>query len=30
MGFVKRFKPWNWDLICSVYSDDIEADFRRA
>ena len=30
MGFVKRFKPWNWDLICSVYSDDIEADFRKA
>ncbi|WP_443115270.1 methyl-accepting chemotaxis protein [Herbaspirillum seropedicae] len=30
MGFVKRFKPWNWDLICSVYSDDIQADFRRA
>ncbi|MCA1326904.1 methyl-accepting chemotaxis protein [Herbaspirillum sp. alder98] len=30
MGFVKRFKPWNWDLICSVYSDDIEADFRRS
>ncbi|MFL9923146.1 methyl-accepting chemotaxis protein [Herbaspirillum lusitanum] len=30
MGFVKRFKPWNWDLICSVYLDDVQADFNRA
>jgi len=30
MGFVKRFKPWNWDFIASVYEDDIQADFRRA
>ena len=30
MGFVKRFKPWNWDLIASVYEDDIQADFYRA
>lgn len=27
MGFVKCFKFWNWDLICSVYFDDIEVDF---
>ena len=30
MGFVKRFKPWNWDLIASVYQDDIQADFYRS
>ena len=30
MGFVKRFKPWNWDLIASVYQDDIQADFYHA
>nr|WP_183380128.1 MULTISPECIES: methyl-accepting chemotaxis protein [unclassified Herbaspirillum] len=27
MGFVKRFKPWNWDMIASVYEDDIQAEF---
>ncbi|MFL9878481.1 methyl-accepting chemotaxis protein [Herbaspirillum rhizosphaerae] len=30
MGFVKRFKPWNWDFIASVYQDDIQTDFYRA
>jgi methyl-accepting chemotaxis protein len=30
MGFVKRFKPWNWDFIASVYQDDIQADFYRS
>ncbi|MBP1318314.1 signal transduction histidine kinase [Herbaspirillum sp. 1130] len=30
IGFVKHFKPWDWDIVCSMYSDDIEADFRQA
>ena len=30
IGFVKRFKPWDWDLLAAVYQDDIEADFYRS
>jgi methyl-accepting chemotaxis protein len=29
LGFVKRYKPWNWDLIAGVYQDDIQAAFYR-
>jgi methyl-accepting chemotaxis protein len=27
LGYVKRYKPWNWDLIAGVYQDDIQAAF---
>ena len=27
IGYVKRFTPWNWDLIAGTYMDDIEAQF---
>jgi len=27
LGFVKRYKPWNWDFIAGVYQDDIQAAF---
>jgi methyl-accepting chemotaxis protein len=27
LGFVKRYKPWDWDLIAGVYQDDIQAAF---
>ncbi|VVE57013.1 methyl-accepting chemotaxis protein [Pandoraea anhela] len=27
IGYVKRFTPWNWDLIAGAYMDDIEAQF---
>ncbi|MCA8057370.1 MULTISPECIES: methyl-accepting chemotaxis protein [Burkholderia cepacia complex] len=29
LGFVKRYKPWNWDLIAGVYQDDIQTAFYR-
>jgi methyl-accepting chemotaxis protein len=29
LGFVKRYKPWNWDLVAGVYQDDIHAAFYR-
>jgi methyl-accepting chemotaxis protein len=27
LSYVKRFKPWNWDLIAGVYQDDIQAEY---
>ncbi|CAB3663489.1 methyl-accepting chemotaxis protein [Trinickia soli] len=27
LGFVKRYKPWNWDLVAGVYQDDIQSAF---
>lgn len=27
LGFVKRYKPWNWDLIAGAYQDDIQSAF---
>ena len=29
LGFVKRFKTWNWDFVAGVYQDDIQAEFYR-
>ena len=29
LGFVKRYKSWNWDLVAGVYQDDIQAAFYR-
>ena len=29
LGFVKRYQPWNWDLVAGVYQDDIHAAFYR-
>ena len=29
LGFVKRYKPWNWDLVAGVYQDDIQSAFYR-
>ncbi|GKS77373.1 methyl-accepting chemotaxis protein [Acidovorax sp. SUPP950] len=30
IGYVVRFKPWNWDLVAGDYVDDIEHAFRAA
>ena len=27
LGFVERYKPWNWDLVAGVYQDDIQTAF---
>jgi len=27
LSYVKRFKPWNWDLVAGVYQDDIQAEY---
>ncbi|HEX7682561.1 MAG TPA: methyl-accepting chemotaxis protein [Trinickia sp.] len=27
LGFVKRYKPWNWDFVAGAYQDDIQSDF---
>ena len=27
LGFVKRYKPWNWDFVAGVYQDDIQSAF---
>ncbi|MBT2793889.1 methyl-accepting chemotaxis protein [Paraburkholderia strydomiana] len=29
LTFVKRFKPWGWDLTSGAYQDDIQAAFYR-
>ncbi|MDA8445802.1 methyl-accepting chemotaxis protein [Paracidovorax valerianellae] len=30
IGYVVRFKPWNWDLVAGDYVDDIEQAFRSS
>ena len=30
IGYVARFKPWNWDLVAGTYMDDVEAQFRSS
>jgi methyl-accepting chemotaxis protein len=27
LSYMRRFKPWNWDLIAGVYQDDIQAEY---
>lgn len=27
LAYVKRFSPWNWDLVSGVYMDDTQAQF---
>ncbi len=29
LSYVRRFDPWDWNLITGVYSDDIDAMFRN-
>nr|WP_308836373.1 methyl-accepting chemotaxis protein [Trinickia symbiotica] len=28
LSYVRRFDPWDWNMITGVYSDDIDATFR--
>jgi len=30
IGYVARYKPWNWDLLAGTYMDDVEAQFRSS
>ena len=30
VGYVARYKPWNWDLVAGTYMDDVEAQFRTS
>ncbi|WCM89952.1 methyl-accepting chemotaxis protein [Acidovorax sp. NCPPB 3576] len=30
IGYVVRFKPWNWDLVAGDYVDDIEQAYRSS
>jgi methyl-accepting chemotaxis protein len=29
LGYTKRYKPWDWDMIAGAYQDDIQAAFYR-
>ena len=29
LGYTKRYKPWDWDMIAGTYQDDIQAAFYR-